>query len=83
MKINKRTNGVTGYLEYREGLLDVDIHFSEWWNGEGFDMFILSKDATSTDATAVDETPLPLHIDEISALVRLALDLGIVSLNEL
>lgn len=82
MKINKRTNGVTGYLEYREGLLDVDIHFSEWWNGEGYDINISSKDGMISDSVP-EEINLPMHVDELYALILLALDLNIVSLDEL
>jgi hypothetical protein len=69
-------------LEYREGLLDVDIHFSEWWNGEGYDLSISSKDGMIEDSVA-EEIDLSMHIDELHALVRLALNLNIVSLDEL
>lgn len=50
-----RRNSITGVIE-TEGLTKVNLHFSEWWNGEGMDFDF------------DDKKKFCLHLDEMHAL---------------
>ena len=50
-----RRNSITGVIE-TEGLTKVNLHFSEWWNGEGMDFDF------------DDKKKICLHLDEMHAL---------------
>lgn len=65
---NIRKNGIVGVIE-EEGLVKVNLHFSEWWNGEGLDFNF-------------DDKRFELHIDEIGALVTAAVITGMVDVQE-
>lgn len=65
---NIRKNSMTGIME-TEGLSNVSLHFSEWWNGEGMDFtFDANKRIT-------------LHVDEIHVLVVSALAAGYIDMD--
>ena len=57
---NIRRNSITGIIE-SEGLTNVSLHFSEWWNGEGMDFNFDDKKFVS------------LHSEELSAIMVAAL----------
>jgi len=67
---NLRNNSITGIYESNDGLSDVSIHFSEWWNGEGMDFTFNEKKNVS------------LHIDELHGMFACAVASGMVDLEE-
>ena len=54
-----RANGIVGIVQVGDDDKDF-IHFSEWWNGEGLDIYF------NTDLNK--DIKLSLHIDELHAL---------------
>jgi hypothetical protein len=70
MSSNLRKDSMTGVIEY-EGLSKVNLHFSEWWNGEGLDIEF-----------GEEEKRIHLHTDEIHALVVAFVATGMVDMNE-
>lgn len=66
--MNLRRNGLIGLLEH-SGLIDVSIHFTEWWNGEGFDFSINDRPAVS------------IHADELTALVAIGIATEYIDLD--
>lgn len=64
-----RRNSITGIFEHK-GLIGVNLHFSEWWNGEGMD-FDFDK-----------ESKFGLHIEELHALFVAAIASGMVDVDE-
>ena len=67
---NLRKNSITGIYESNDGLSDVSIHFSEWWNGEGMDFTFNEKRHTS------------LHIEELHGLIVCAIASGMVDIGD-
>jgi hypothetical protein len=65
---NFRNDSITGIYE-SEGLSRVNLHFSEWWNGEGMDF------------TFDEKKPISLHMEEIHALMVSALVVGMVDIG--
>lgn len=65
---NFRNNSITGIYE-SEGLSKVNLHFSEWWNGEGMDF------------TFDEKRPISLHIEELHALFVAAMTGGMVDIG--
>lgn len=67
---NMRRNGIVGIIE--DDFLDHkhSLHFSEWWNGEGFD---LNFD---------DEKVMSLHISQLRMLVVMLLATEYVDIDE-
>lgn len=53
---NIRRNSITGIIE-SQGLTEVSLHFSEWWNGEGMDF------------TIDDKKTISLHSEELHAII--------------
>lgn len=69
MPSDVRYTGIVGIVE-EQGLTDVSVHFSEWWNGEGLD-FEFGDDGKR----------IQLHIDEINALVTACMVAGFVDIE--
>jgi len=65
---NFRNNSITGIYE-SEGLSKVNLHFSEWWNGEGMDF------------TFDEKSPISLHSEEIRALMVSAIVTDMVDIG--
>lgn len=66
---NMRKNAIVGIFE-SQGLLKTELHFSEWWNGEGMDFdFSDGKNKFS------------LHAEEIHALVVAALASSMIDME--
>jgi hypothetical protein len=65
---NFRNDSITGIYE-SEGLSRVNLHFSEWWNGEGMDF------------TFDEKKPISLHMEEIHALMVSAIVTGMVDIG--
>lgn len=65
---NFRNDSITGIYE-SEGLSRVNLHFSEWWNGEGMDF------------TFDEKNPISLHSEELHALMVSALVVGMVDIG--
>ncbi|NBW56537.1 hypothetical protein EBR43_01890 [bacterium] len=66
---NLRKDGIVGLFEYA-GLDDGYIHFSEWWNGEGFDLDFGNDKRVS------------LHIDELNALVSICIATNYIDIDD-
>jgi len=66
-----RTNGQVGIIEYEQFGKDVkgNLHFSEWWDGEGLD-FTFDEGKAS----------ISLSIEEIEAVVTASIATGMVDL---
>lgn len=54
-----RNNGIVGVVQVGDDDKDF-IHFSEWWNGEGLDIYL--------NTNSNKDIKLSLHIDELHAL---------------
>lgn len=67
--MNLRKDGLVGLFEY-SGLIDVSIHFNEWWNGEGFDYSINNKPIFS------------IHSNELSAMVAIGIATGYIDIDD-
>lgn len=67
---NIRRNSITGIIE-SEGLTNVSLHFSEWWNGEGMDFNFDDKKFMS------------LHSEELSAIMVAALAAEMVDIGSI
>lgn len=67
--MNLRRNGLIGLFEH-SGLVDVSIHFTEWWNGEGFDYSINDRPIIS------------IHSDELSALVAIGIATEYIDIDQ-
>jgi hypothetical protein len=65
---NFRNNSITGIYE-SQGLSKVNLHFSEWWNGEGMDF------------TFDEKSPISLHGEELHALIVSAIVTGMVDIG--
>jgi len=65
---NFRNNSITGIYE-SEGLSKVNLHFSEWWNGEGMDF------------TFDEKSPISLHSEELHALMVSAIVTDMVDIG--
>ena len=65
---NIRRNSITGIIE-SEGLTNVSLHFTEWWNGEGMDFTFDEKKVIS------------LHSEELKALMVAALAAEMVDIG--
>lgn len=70
---NLRKNGFVGVLESRSFDVSTNVHFSEWWNGEGLD-FEISHDK--------ETKKFSLHMDEMHMLVTAMVACGMVDLDE-
>lgn len=67
---NIRRNGIVGMFDYKEGLTDVSLHFSEWWNGEGMDFDFN------------DQKKFALHLDELHSLAVAAVATGMIDIDD-
>ena len=67
---NIRRNSITGIIE-SQGLTEVSLHFSEWWNGEGMDFNFDDKKFMS------------LHSEELSAIMVAALAAEMVDIGSI
>ena len=67
---NIRRNSITGIIE-SEGLTNVSLHFTEWWNGEGMDFTFDEKKVIS------------LHSEELKALMVAALAAEMVDIGSI
>lgn len=67
---NIRRNSITGIIE-SEGLTEVSLHFTEWWNGEGMDFTFDEKKVIS------------LHSEELKALMVAALAAEMVDIGSI
>jgi hypothetical protein len=65
---NFRNNSITGIYE-TEGLSRVNLHFTEWWNGEGMDF------------TFDENKSISLHGEELHALMVSAIVTGMIDIG--
>lgn len=65
---NIRRNSITGIIE-SQGLTEVSLHFSEWWNGEGMDFNFDDKKFVS------------LHLEELHAMMVGAVACGMIDIG--
>ena len=70
---NIRNNGMVGLMEYTVLGEDKEtvLNFSEWWSGDGLD-FTFDDNATS----------ISLHVDDLTAIVTVAIATGMIELKE-
>lgn len=66
---NIRRDGIVGVLEYEQGITDVKLHFSEWWNGEGMDFDFN------------EQKKFALHTDELHSLAVAAVASGMIDID--
>jgi hypothetical protein len=66
---NLRKDAMVGLYEY-VGLNDGYVHFSEWWNGEGFDLDF------------GNDKRISLHMDELNALVSICIATNYIDIDE-
>ena len=69
---NIRKNGIVGVVE-TDNLIPVNLHFSEWWSGEGLDLNFLNEKNKS----------ISLHMDEIETLTIAAFLCGMIDIKEI
>lgn len=72
-----RRNGVVGILEND----DVNLHFSEWWNGEGVD-FTFSKGKNGSLTAHMTDRTISMDMNMISFLVTACVYMGMVDMDE-
>lgn len=66
---NMHKRSIVGIYEDDAGLVPVNVHFSEWWNGEGM-MFDFD-----------DRQRFDLHSDELQALCVIAIATGMIDID--
>lgn len=71
---NMRKNGVVGVLENQSFDVSTNVHFSEWWNGEGLDFEVSHGKETKR---------FSLHIDEMHLLATAMNACGMIDLDEI
>lgn len=71
---NIRKTGIVGIIESEDLTQETSLHFSEWWNGEGFDFHF--------DQGTKRESRIALSITQITMLATAALAAGCLDLDE-
>lgn len=65
-----RHNNMAGVYREEDDMTNVDIHFAEWWNGEGLDF------------TLTDGKRISLSTDELKALAVIAIATKMVDIKD-
>lgn len=71
---NIRKTGIVGIIEDTDIADETSLHFSEWWNGEGFDF--------NFDQGTKRESKISLNITQITMLATAAHAAGFLDLDE-
>ena len=71
---NIRKTGIVGIIEEHDITDETSLHFSEWWNGEGFDFHF--------DQGTKRESRIALNITQITMLATAAHAAGFLDLDE-
>lgn len=73
-----RKNGRVGVIENE----DINLHFAEWWNGEGVDI-TFSKGNKGSLTERMSDRHMPLSMHDLTGIVTVAMYMGMIDMEEI